>query len=148
MKRKSFFTVVSLAAIFGTRCFSQTQLVNDNFSSGVNGSYLGANWAGCAYNGGAYSKLVYENGQAGGSGYWSQDCALYTGYGPFPSDQYATATLATANPSTVAQAAIELRGNATPSTPETYIACGWNARDFVPDYHYRIWSLKANDPGA
>ena len=129
------------------RCFAQTQLVNDNFDSGTNGIYLGSNWTGCAYNGGAYNKLVYENNQAGGSGFWGQDCALYTGYGAFPSDQYVTATIVAPTPSSSPQASIQLRANATPFTPESYIACGWNAQDFPPDYYYRVWSLAPGAPG-
>lgn len=137
------WTLVSAGVSLG-----QTQLVSDNFTSGAAGSYLGANWTACGYNGGAYSKLVYQSNAAGGAGYYSQDCALYTGYGAFPSDQYATATVVAAAPSNIREASIELRGNATPSSPESYIACGWNAQDFPADYHYRIWSLKPNDPGA
>src|ERR1700739_2478501 len=128
-------------------CFAQTQLVNDNFTSGTNGTYLGPNWTGCGYNNGAYNKLVYQNTTAGVSGFWGQSCALYTGYDPFPADQYATATLVAPTPSSSQQASIQLRGNATPSTPEAYIACGWDAQDFPPDYHYRIWSLAPGAPG-
>lgn len=121
---------------------AQTMLVSDNFSEGANSAYLNSNWTGCGYRGGAYSKLVYANGtNAGGSGYWSQDCALYTGHGPFPDNQYVTATLVIPKPSSTVQAAVELRGNATPGTDEAYIACGWNAHDFTSDYHYRIWSV-------
>jgi len=122
---------------------AQTQLVSDSFN-GANGTYLGSNWTGCGYNNGVYNKLVYENNQAGGSGYWGQDCALYTGYNPFPSDQYATATIVAATPSSSPEVSIQLRGNSTPSTPESYIACGWDAQDFPADYHYRIWSLTPN----
>jgi Big-like domain-containing protein/centrosomal CEP192-like protein len=129
------------------RCFAQTQLVSDNFDGGINGTYLGPNWAGCGYNNGAYNKLVYENNEAGGSGFWGQDCALYTGYGAFPSDQYVTATIVAPTPSTSPQASIQLRANSTPFTPEFYIACGWDAQDFPPDYHYRIWSLAPGAPG-
>jgi hypothetical protein len=126
-------------------CFAQTELVNDNFDSGTNGAYLGPNWTGCGYNNGAYNKLVYQNNEAGGSGFWGQDCALYTGYGAFPSDQYATGTIVAPTPSSSPQTSIQLRANATPSTSESYIACGWDAQDFPPDLHYRIWSLA---PGA
>ena len=136
--------VISSAGV----CFAQTQLVSDSFNGGTSGTYLGPNWTGCGYNGGAYNKLVYESNQAGGSGYWGQDCALYTGYGPFPSDQYVTATLvAPPTPSRSPQASVQLRANATPLTPEAYIACGWDAQDFPPDYHYRIWSLSPGAPG-
>ncbi len=128
-------------------CYAQTELVSDNFT-GPNGTYLGSNWTGCGYNSGAYSKLVYENGSAGGSGYWSQDCVLYTGYGAFPSDQYVTATIVAPTPSSTKQASVQLRGNATPNTNEAYIACGWDAQDFPADYHYRIWSLAPGAPGA
>jgi len=128
-------------------CFAQTQLVSDNFGGGTSGTPLGPNWTGCGYNNGAYNKLDYQNNQAGGSGFWGQDCALYTGYGPFPGDQYATATLVAPTPSSSPQASIQLRGNATPSTPEYYIACGWDAQDFPADYHYRIWSLAPGAPG-
>jgi hypothetical protein len=131
---------------FAGACFAQTQLVSDNFDGGINGTYLGPNWTGCGYNGGAYSALVYQNKQAGGAGYYSQECALYTGYGAFPSDQYATATVVAPTPSSTPQAAVQLRQNATPSTPESYIACGWNAQDFPADYHYRIWSMAPNPP--
>jgi hypothetical protein len=118
---------------------SSSPLVSDNFS-GRNYAYLGSNWTGCGYDGGNYSKLVILNNEAGGSGYYSQDCALYTGYGAFPNNQYATATIV-GTPAGSQQTAIELRGNATSSTNEAYIACGWNAHDFPADYHYRIWSL-------
>lgn len=128
-------------------CFAQTQLVSDSFNGGTSGTYLGPNWTGCGYNSGAYNKLVYENNQAGGSGFWGQDCALYTGYGPFPSDQYVTATLVAPTPPSSPQASVQLRANATPFTPEAYIACGWDAQDFPPDYHYRIWSLSPGAPG-
>ena len=126
-------------------CFAQTQLVNDNFDTGANGTYLGPNWMGCGYYGGSYTELVYQNNQAGGAGYYTQDCAVYTGYGAFPSDQYATATVGAPNPSGVKQAGVQLRQSATPSAPESYIACGWDAQDFPADYHYRVWSLA---PGA
>jgi len=135
------FTIMSLAG----RCYAQTELVSDDFA-GTSGTFLDSNWTGCAYNNGAYNKLVYENNAAGGSGYWSQDCALYTGYGPFPSDQYATTTVLAPTPSSTRQASIQLRGNATASTSEAYIACGWNAEDFPADYHYRIWSSSLNSP--
>ena len=150
MNRWTTFSKIAvlLPIIAASFCFGQAQLVNDTFDAGPNSNYLGSNWTGCAYDGGAYSKLVYQNTQAGGAGYYSQDCALYTGYGAFPSDQYAAATLVAPNPSGIRQASIQLRGNATPSTPESYIACGWNAQDFPADYHYRIWSLKPKDPGA
>ena len=136
------FAILSLAG----HSYAQTELVSDNFT-GSNGTYLGSNWTGCGYNYGAYTKLVYENGSAGGSGYWSQDCALYTGYGAFPSDQYATATIVAPTPSSTKQASVELRGNATPKSNEAYIACGWDAQDFPADYHYRIWSLTPGAPG-
>lgn len=126
--------------------YGQTELVSDNFA-GTNGTFLDSNWTGCGYNYGAYSKLTYENNQAGGSGYWGQDCALYTGYGAFPSDQYATVTMVAPTPSNSRQASIQLRANATPSTDEAYIACGWDAQDFPADYHYRIWSLTPGAPG-
>jgi hypothetical protein len=128
-------------------CFAQTKLVSDNFDGGTSGTHLGPNWTGCGYNYGAYNELDYENNQAGGSGFWAQDCALYTGYGAFPSDQYATATLVAPTPSSSPQASIQLRGNATPFTPEYYIACGWDVQDFPPDFHYRIWSLAPGAPG-
>jgi hypothetical protein len=134
--------VICLAVICSVGyCFAQTQLVTDNFSSGSNGTYLGPNWTGCGYNNGAYTELVYQNDQAGGSGYWGQDCSLYTGYGPFPSDQYVSATVVAPSPSSSPQASVQLRGNAIPSTPEYYVACGWDAQDFPADYHYRIWSM-------
>ncbi len=136
--------LVSLALPFG--CFAQTQLVADNFS-GTNGTYLDSNWVGCGYNGGAYSELVYESNAAGGSGNNSQNCALYTGYGAFPGDQYATATVVAPVPSSTVQASIQLRGNVVPGTSESYIACGWDAQDFPPDYHYRVWSLTPGAPG-
>lgn len=135
-----YFSIVGSAGL----CQAQTPLVNDNFNTGTNGTYLGSNWTGCGFYYGAYNKLVYENNQAGGGGYYSQDCAVYTGYGVFPSDQYATATVVAPQPSITKQAAVQLRQNATPSTPESYIACGWNAQDFPTDYHYRIWSMGPN----
>jgi hypothetical protein len=119
-----------------------TQLVSDNFNR-ANGP-LGSNYTGCGYNGGNYSQLEVQNNEAGGSGYWSQDCSLYTGYGTFPNDQYATATIV-GTPSNSTESSLELRGTATPLSNEKYIACGWDAQDFSPDYHYRIWSLT---PGA
>jgi trimeric autotransporter adhesin len=128
-------------------CFAQTQLVTDNFAGGTSGTFLGSNWTGCGYNNGAYNKLDYQNNQAGGSGFWAQDCALYTGFGPFPGDQYGTITVVATTPSSSPQASIQLRGNATPSSPEAYIACGWDAQDFPPDYHYRVWSLAPGAPG-
>ena len=124
---------------------AQTCLVSDGFT-GTNGTYLDSNWTGCGYNHGAYSKLVYENNEVGGSGYWSQDCALYTGYGAFPNDQYATATIVAPTPSSTQEASIELRGSATPNANEAYIACGWDAQDFAPNYHYRVWSLTPGSP--
>jgi len=145
MKRLLAVVICLLISSFAGVCFAQTQLVSDNFDGGTSGTFLGPNWTGCAYNNGAYNKLVYQNNQAGGSGFWGQDCALYTGYGPFPGDQYVSVTLVAPTPSSSPQASIQLRGNATPSTPESYIACGWDAQDFPPDYHYRIWSLA---PGA
>ena len=128
----------------GARSHAQTQLVSDDFS-GANGTYLDSNWTGCGYNNGAYTKLVYESNASGGSGFWGQDCALYTGYGVFPSDQYATATIVASVPSSTAQASIQLRANATAFSDEAYIACGWDSQDFPADPHYRIWSL---GPGA
>jgi hypothetical protein len=122
-------------------------LVNDTFS-GPAGYYLGSNWSGCAYDSGAYSPLVYENTGAGGSGYWSQNCAAYTGYGAFPQNQYATAVLVSSNPSSTPEAGVQIRQNAAASTPESYIACGWNAQDFSADYHYRIWSMQPNPPSG
>lgn len=130
---------------FAGSSFAQTQLVSDNFTGGSNGAYLGSNWTGCGFNNGAYNVLVYENGAAGGSGYWAQDCALYTGYGAFPSDQYVGATIVAPNPNSSPQASIQLRANAVPSTSEYYVACGWDSQDFPADPHYRIWSLA---PGA
>jgi hypothetical protein len=121
-----------------------TPLVNDSFVG--NGTYLGSNWTGCAYDGGAYSELVYQNNQAGGSGYYSQDCSLYVGHGAFPNDQYATALVVAPIPASTPEASIQVRGNATPSTTEFYIACGWDAQDFPSDFHYRIWSLAQNPP--
>jgi hypothetical protein len=92
-------TIVCLAIFsFAGSCCAQTQLVSDGFS-GTNGTYLGSNWTGCGYNNGAYNKLVYQNNMAGGSGFWGQDCALYTGYGEFPSDQYVTVTIVAPTPS-------------------------------------------------
>jgi hypothetical protein len=126
------------------QCLAQAELVNDNFDNGVNGTYLGPNWTGCGFFLGTYNKLVYQNNQAGGGGYYSQECALYTGYGAFPSDQYATATVVAPTPSSTTQAGVQLRQNPVPSTPESYIACGWNAQDFPADYHYRIWSMAPN----
>jgi Bacterial Ig-like domain (group 2) len=120
--------------------FAQTQLVSDNFT-GTAGAPLGSNWTGCGNSGGSMTKLYYQTGGAGGGGYSSQECAAYTGYGAFPSNQYATATVAAATPSAIAQAGIQIRQNATPSTAASYIACGWNAHDFTADSHYRIWSL-------
>jgi uncharacterized protein YjdB len=145
MKTLSAIVVCIAMMSLAPRCTAQTELVSDDFA-GTNGTYLGSNWTGCGYNQGAYSKLVYESNAAGGSGYWSQDCALYTGYGVFPSDQYATATVVAPVPSFTPQASLELRANATPSTSEAYIACGWNAEDFPADYHYRIWSVQPNPP--
>jgi hypothetical protein len=145
MKRLVAVAVYLLVISSTGVCFAQTPLVSDNFG-GTSGTFLGPNWTGCGYNNGAYNKLVYQNNQAGGSGFWSQNCAVYTGYGAFPSNQYATATVVAPIPSSTVEASIELRGNATPSTPESYIACGWDARDFPPDYHYRIWSLSPNPP--
>ena len=136
------FAILGLAG----HCYAQTELVSDDFS-GTNGTFLGSNWTGCGYNNGAYNKLVYENNAAGGSGYWAQDCALYTGYGAFPGDQYVTATVVAPTPSSTPQASIQLRANATPNTDEAYIACGWDAQDFPADYHYRIWSLAPGSPG-
>src|SRR5579871_1332004 len=145
--KTSWAVALCLAMLtFAAHSYSQTQLVSDSFSSGNNGSYLGQNWTGCGYNNGAYTELVYQNDQAGGSGYWGQDCSLYTGYGPFPADQYASATIVAATPSSSPEVSIQLRGNSTPSTPEAYIACGWDAQDFSADYHYRIWSLAQNPP--
>ncbi len=129
-------------------CLAQSQLVSDNFDTGPDGAYLGSNWTGCGFFLGTYNKLVYQNTHAGGGGYWSQNCAVYTGYGPFPSDQYATATVVAPTPSGVTQAGIQLRQHAIPSTPESYIACGWNAQDFPADYHYRIWSMGPNPPSG
>ncbi len=129
-------------------CQAQTQLVQDNFSSGTNGYPLGTNWTGCGFYAGTYNKLSYENNSAGGGGYFSQECAVYTGYGVFPSDQYATATVTSSTPSSTRQAGIQLRQNVTASTPESYIACGWNAQDFSADYHYRIWSMGPNPPSG
>lgn len=136
------FAILSLAG----HCYAQTELVSDDFA-GTNGTFLGPNWTGCGYNNGAYNKLVYENEEAGGSGFWAQDCALYTGYGAFPSDQYVTATVVAPTPSSTPQASIQLRSNATPSTNEAYVACGWDAQDFPADYHYRIWSLAPGSSG-
>ena len=133
---KTFFLLaVCLALIcFAGPSFAQTQLVSDNFTGGSNGAYLGSNWTGCGYDHGAYNVLVYENGAAGGSGYWAQDCALYIGYGVFPSDQYVGATIVAPNPNSSPQASIHLRANATPNSNESYVACGWNspsaAREF------------------
>jgi hypothetical protein len=147
MKSTLLAVVVSLLTIgFAGRSLAQTELVNDNFDTGVNGTYLGPNWTGCGFFLGTYNKLVYQNNQAGGGGYYSQECALYTGYGPFPSDQYATATVVAPIPSSTTQAAVQLRQSSVPSTPESYIACGWNAQDFPADYHYRIWSMAPNPP--
>jgi len=145
---KTLLAVAVCLAVITTAgaCFAQTQLASDNFDAGINGTYLGPNWTGCGYNNGAYNKLVYQNNEAGGSGFWGQDCALYTGYGAFPSDQYATGTIVAPTPSSTPEAAIQLRANATPFTSESYIACGWNAQDFPADYHYRIWSLAPNPP--
>lgn len=146
MKTLTAVTVCFMLLSIGAISQAQTQLVSDDFS-GTNGSYLGPNWTGCGYNGGAYSKLVYESNTAGGSGYWGQDCALYTGYGQFPSDQYATATIVASTPSSTLQASVQLRANATPFSAEAYIACGWDSQDFPVDPHYRIWSLGPQTSG-
>jgi hypothetical protein len=147
MKSTLLGVLVSLLTIsFAGRSLAQTELVNDNFDTGVNGTYLGPNWTGCGFFLGTYNKLVYRNNQAGGGGYYSQACTLYTGYGPFPSDQYATATVVAPIPSSTTQAGVQLRQSSVPSTPESYIACGWNAQDFPADYHYRIWSMAPNPP--
>jgi uncharacterized protein YjdB len=122
-----------------------TPLVHDSFT-GPAGTYLGSNWTGCGFYAGAYSELVYQNNQAGGGGYYSQECAVYTGYGAFPGDQYATAMVVAPTPSSTPQAGVQLRQNATPNMPESYIACGWDAQDFAPDYHYRIWSMQPDPP--
>jgi hypothetical protein len=143
-----FSIVVCLAMItFAGACFAQTELVNDTFDGGTDGVYLGANWTGCGFNSGAYNKLAYQNNQAGGSGFWAQDCALYTGNGVFPSDQYVTATIVSPTPSSSPQTSVQLRANAIPFTDESYIACGWDSQDFPPDYHYRMWSLSPGAPG-
>jgi uncharacterized protein YjdB len=134
------FAMIGSAAL----CVAQTELVNDNFDSGMDSTPFGPNWSGCGFFLGTYNKLDYQNGQAGGGGYYSQECAIYTGYGAFPSDQYATATVVAATPSSTTQAGIQLRQSLTPSAPESYIACGWNAQDFPADYHYRIWSMAPN----
>jgi hypothetical protein len=136
------FAMIGSAAL----CVAQTELVNDNFDSGMSGTPFGPNWTGCGFFLGTYNKLDYQNGQAGGGGYYSQECALYTGYGAFPSDQYATASVVAASPSSSTQAGLQLRQSVTPSAPESYIACGWNAQDFPADYHYRIWSMAPNPP--
>lgn len=141
--------VLAMAVFLGSvgsasLCLAQSQLVTDNFSTGQTNYPLGVNWTGCGFSYGSYNKLVYQASGAGGSGYWSQDCAVYTGYGVFPSDQYATATVVAPTPSSTKEAGVQLRQNATPSTPEAYIACGWNAQDFPADYHYRIWSMGPN----
>ncbi len=146
MKTLPRVAVLLLMISSARHCFAQTELVSDSFDRGTNGTYLGSNWTGCGHYRGAYSKLVYHNKRAGGAGYYSQDCAVYTGYGPFPNDQYATATIVAPNPSSTTQAAVQLRQNAVPSTPESYIACGWNAQDFRADRHYRIWSMAPNPP--
>ena len=145
---KILSAVVACLAILGFagHCYAQTELVADDFT-GANGTYLGPNWSGCGYNNGAYNKLVYQNNQAGGSGYWGQDCALFTGLGSFPSDQYALATVVAPTPSSSRQASIQLRANAIPNSNESYIACGWDAQDFPADFHYRIWSLSPGTPG-
>ena len=137
--------IIALASFVG-RSYCQSQLVSDNFN-GTNGTSLGSNWTGCGYNNGAYNKLVYESNAAGGGGYWGQDCALYTGYGAFPSDQYATATVVAPTPSSTRQASVQIRANATAFSDEAYIACGWDAQDFPVDFHYRIWSLAPGAPG-
>jgi uncharacterized protein YjdB len=142
-------TVLAIAVCFAmigsaALCVAQTELVNDNFDSGMSGTPFGPNWSGCGFFLGTYNKLDYQNGQAGGGGYYSQECAIYTGYGAFPSDQYATATVVAATPSSTTQAGVQLRQSLTPSAPESYIACGWNAQDFPADYHYRIWSMAPN----
>lgn len=138
--------LVFVVCLFMTIGFAsaQTQLVTDTFDSGSSGMPLGSNWTGCGFFLGTYNKLSYENNEAGGGGYYSQECALYTGYGPFPSDQYATATVVSPTPSNVRQAAVQLRQHDIPSTPESYISCGWNAQDFPADFHYRIWSMAPN----
>jgi hypothetical protein len=137
---RALMGVVCVAMVAsGGACFAQTQLVSDNFK-GPSYAYLGSNWAGCGYEGGKYSKLMTINNQAGGSGYSSQNCAVYTGYGNFPNDQYATVTIV-GTLSKSPEVAIELRGNATSSTHERYIACGWDAQDFPSNSDYRIWSL-------
>jgi len=140
---KTWKTMVGASCVaivtFAGTCFAQTPIIRDNFT-GKNYTYLGSNWTGCGYDGGHYTKLMTINSQAGGSGYSGQDCALYTGYGVFPNNQYATATIVGA-PLSSKEVAIELRGNATSSTNERYISCGWDAQDFPADNHYRIWSL-------
>ncbi len=147
MKTLTAVTVcLMFLAVGSSTSYAQTQLVSDDFS-GANGTYLGSNWTGCGYNNGAYSKLVYESNAAGGSGYWGQDCALYTGYGQFPSDQYATATIVASIPSSTPQASLQLRANATAFSDEAYIACGWDSQDFPADPHYRIWSLGPRNSG-
>ena len=142
-------TAICLAIMRSTTLYlAQTELVNDTFDSGTNGTYLGPNWTGCGFLLGAYNKLVYQNRKAGGGGYHSQNCAVYTGFGVFPADQYATATVVTPNPMSTTQAGIQLRQSAVASTPESYIACGWNAQDFPADYHYRIWSMQPDPPAG
>src|ERR1700687_93787 len=115
-KMRTLLTVVVCLALISSVgvCFAQTQLVSDNFTSGTNGTYLGPIWTGCGFNNGAYNVLVYETGAAGGSGFWAQDCALYIGYGAFPSDQYVSATVVAPTPSSSPQTSIQLRANATP----------------------------------
>lgn len=132
---------IFIALLFCAPAFAQVPLATDLFS-GTAGNPLGANWTGCGFNSGAYTKLVYQTGgNAGGSGFFTQDCAVYTGLGTIANDQYVTGVLTAPTPSSITQAALELRGNATPNTNEKYISCGWNAHDFAADSHYRIWSL-------
>lgn len=141
----ALFVCIAILCMAG-HGYAQTELVSDDFT-GATGTYLGSNWTGCGYNSGAYTKLVYESGAAGGSGYWGQDCALYTGYGAFPSDQYVSVTVVGANPTNSLQASVQMRANATPYTNEAYIACGWDSQDFPANPHYRIWSLAPGSSG-
>ena len=129
---KTLLAIAVCFAMIGSaaRCVAQTDLVNDNFDSGMSSTPFGPNWTGCGFFLGTYNKLDYQNGQAGGGGYYSQECALYTGYGAFPSDQYATATVVAATPSSSSASRPPAAAELTPSAPQSYIACGWNAQDF------------------
>lgn len=98
-------------------------LVYDTFV-GTGGQYLGSNWRACAYDGGALSKSVLQNNEAGGAGYWSQGCSLYTGFGTFPNNQHATAQLWRLLPHPLWMRPLSYGAIQNPGIPESYIACG------------------------